>query len=480
MSSNSKGEKNKKITDYTIRNKETKERKESFKKTGASKRPIGSTSPTQELPATKKQIMSTGSEDQETKSGENLKELIGPLVSEMKLFNDKITKLQVDVTAQKLEVKEEIHKLEQSLITQRDQITEDLTKGIADNQRSICTILKENKELKQENQVLKERLDQIEINQLSNNLIITGIPENTWESYSHTKQRVTDTIASSFGANTDPVAHAQAERVEISYCTRIGRHRADYNRPISVTFQKKEDKDNLLKNKRNLPVGIYVNEEFPIHIKQARDKLRPILRMIKANPHYKDKCRIKGDKLIVNGISYTVDTLNELPAEISATKAVEKRDNNSIVFHGELSPFSNFYPGRFQYEGKYFETAEHYIQYRKALLSGDSVMANRILQCKTAMDAKKMSYKIDNFNMQQWVQDGYELCEKGIRAKFEQNDHLMATLLATENMMIAEASRDKLWGTGISLNDKDALSREKWNSPGWLSRILIGIRDDHK
>ena len=374
MSNNSKGEKKKKITDYTIRNKETKERKESSKTTGALKRPMGVTSPTQELPATKKQIMSTGNEDQEIKTGENLKDLISPLVSEMKLFNDKITKLQVDITSQKQEVKEEIHKLEESLITQRDKITEGLTKGIADNQWSICTILKENKELKQENQALKERLDQIEINQLGNNLIITGIPENTWESYSHTKQRVTDTIAASIG--NDPAALAQAEKVEILYCTRIGRQRVNYNCPISVTFQKKEDKDNLLKNKRNLPVGIYVNEEFPTHIKQARDKLQPVLRMIKTNPNYKDKCRIKGDKLIVNGINYTVDTLNELPAKISATKAAEKRDSDSIVFHGELSPFSNFYPSRFQHEGTCFETAEHYIQYRKALLSGDSVMAN--------------------------------------------------------------------------------------------------------
>ena len=86
--------------------------------------------------------MSTGNEDQEIKTGENLKDLIGRLVSEMKLFNDKITKLQVDITSQKQEVKEEIDKLEESLITQRDKITEGLTKGIADNQRSICTILK--------------------------------------------------------------------------------------------------------------------------------------------------------------------------------------------------------------------------------------------------------------------------------------------------------------------------------------------------
>ena len=172
---------------------------------------------------------------------------------------------------------------------------------------------------------------------------------------------MTDTIAASIGTKNDPAALAQAEKVEISYCTRIGRQRVNYNRPILVTFQKKEDKDNLLKNKRNLPVGIYVNEEFPTHIKQARDKLQPVLRMIKTNPNYKDKCQIKGDKLIVNGINYTVDTLNELPAEISATKAVEKRDSDSIVFHGELSPFSNFYPSRFQHEGTCFETAEHYI-----------------------------------------------------------------------------------------------------------------------
>ena len=111
--------------------------------------------------------------------------------------------------------------------------------------------------------------------------------------------------------------------------------------------------------------------------------------MIKTNPNYKDKCQIKGDKLIVNGINYTVDTLNELPVEISATKAAEKRDSDSIVLHGELIPFSNFYPSRFQHEGTCFETAEHYIQYRKALLSGNSVMANRILQCKTVLDAKK-------------------------------------------------------------------------------------------
>ena len=51
----------------------------------------------------------------------------------------------------------------------------------------------------------------------------------------------------------------------------------NYSRPISIAFQCKEDKDLLMSNKQNLPAGIYANDEYPIHVKQKRDKLRPIL-----------------------------------------------------------------------------------------------------------------------------------------------------------------------------------------------------------
>ena len=42
------------------------------------------------------------------------------------------------------------------------------------------------------------------------------------------------------------------------------------SRPISVTFQKKDDKQKLLENKRNLPAGIYMNEEFPLQTKKKQ------------------------------------------------------------------------------------------------------------------------------------------------------------------------------------------------------------------
>ena len=104
---------------------------------------------------------------------------------------------------------------------------------------------------------------------------------------------------------------------------------------------------------------------------------------------------MQGDKLIVDGIKYTVETIGELPHEIAAYKAAEKSNDLHLIFHGELSPFSNFHPGKFIPDGIEFRSAKHYIQYKKALLCGDSVTANQILRSETALEAKKLSYKIE-------------------------------------------------------------------------------------
>ena len=135
-----------------------------------------------------------------------------------------------------------------------------------------------------------------------------GIPEQQWESYELMKQRVFHTIASSKGTSNDPDVLEVTRRVEISYCTCFGRYNPSTTRSISVTFQQREDKEQLLRNKKNLPPGINVNEEFPIQVKKARDRLHPIFRMVKSKDKYKDKCKLQGDKLVINGKKYTMRT----------------------------------------------------------------------------------------------------------------------------------------------------------------------------
>ena len=156
---------------------------------------------------------------------------------------------------------------------------------------------------------MKEQITRIKTAQLKNNIIISGVPENQWETYETTKARVHDTIASSIPNGNRDEALEEARCIEIVCCTRIGQYQLNRSQPISVTLQRYDDKENILQNKRNLLTGIYINEEYPIKVKKNRDKLCPILKLTKSLPQYREKSQLSGDKLIINGTSYTVDDL---------------------------------------------------------------------------------------------------------------------------------------------------------------------------
>ena len=109
---------------------------------------------------------------------------------------------------------------------------------------------------------------------------------------------------------------------------------------------------------------------------------------------------------------------------------------------------------------------------------GDGMIANQILACDSPHEAKCLGYRISGFDMKKWASDGYSLCQDGIKAKFLQNKNLLLMLKATAPKLIVEASTDKLWGTGTSLRDNHALNPEKWYNKGWMSNMLMEIRDE--
>ena len=193
--------------------------------------------------------------------------------------------------------------------------------------------------------------------------------------------------------------------------------------------------------------------------------------MVKSNPKYKDKCRLQGNKLIIDEVKYTMENLGDLPVEFVAYQVAEKSNDTTLV----LSPYSNFHSSPFTTDGICFPSAEHYIQYHKALLFSNSVTANNILKSGTPLEVKKLSYNISDFNRSKWINEGYDICSRGIREKFIQNQPLFEMLKGTGSKTLAEASKDKLWGTGIPLHDRDVLITSKWENPGWLSTILTNI-----
>ena len=58
-----------------------------------------------------------------------------------------------------------------------------------------------------------------------------------------------------------------------------------------------------------------------------------------------------------------------------------------------------------------------------------------------------------------------------------QNPPLLAMLKSTSPKILAEATTDCQWGTRIPLQDNSALDSTKWTSSGWLSHMLLSIRE---
>ena len=396
-----------------------------------------------------------------TESNTTLNQALGPLISEFRLLRESVETVHQDYAD-----------LKQTISKQKEDIKQDLTDKIEKNTSQLIEINKENKVLRKENNELKSRLDRIEQSQLTNNVILTGIPEGPYEQYSITKLRVQEMIAHTIGSGDINDDLEKAKAIEITRCSRVGKFRHNNARPISITFGTKDDKESFLSCKKKLPSGIFASDELPLHIKRRRDRLMPIYRLAKSIPHYRDRSKIINDKLIINGKTYQVEDISNLPTDLAAYKAAEKSNETHIIFSGELSPYSNFHHSPFNMNGQRFQ----WIQYQKALTFGDSYTANQILQAETPLECKKLGYTINGVDKEKWSNIGYDKCFDGIREKFLQNPPLLSMLKTTSPKILAEATHDRIWGTGIRLHDACALDTEKWAGPGWLSRMLHTIR----
>ena len=238
---------------------------------------------------------------------------------------------------------------------------------------------------------------------MSNNIIVTGIPEQPFKTYEKTKQRIYDVIAEAI-KNSDPTQETSAmntaKNIDITYCSSVGKSRLGQNRPISVSLGQKEDKEKLMSIKTKLPQGLYINNEYPIQVKRARDTLHLILRLVKSIPSYRDKSKIEGDHLVINGIKYRIQDIHSLSPELAGYKAAQEEDEEFIAFQGELSPYSNFHHAKFIIDNHTCHSSEQWIQFKKAMLFRDTFTANQILTTTTPFEAKRLGYQINGFDPQ--------------------------------------------------------------------------------
>ena len=186
----------------------------------------------------------------------------------MGLMCGKLNKLTIPAVLRDTTVHQDYADLKQTISKQKEDIKQDLTDKIEKNTSQLIEINKENKFLRKENNELKSRRDRIEQNQLTNNVILTGIPEGPYEQYSITKLRVQEMIAHTIGSGDVNDDLEKAKAIEITRCSRVGKFRHNNARPISITFGTKDDKEAFLSCKKKLQVESLQMTNYPNILKE--------------------------------------------------------------------------------------------------------------------------------------------------------------------------------------------------------------------
>ena len=324
---------------------------------------------------------------------------------------------------------------------------------------------------------LDDRLSLIEDQLLEKNIIFQGIRETEYDDRDDLRIQVVKTLANLMDGDTDDEKKTKAGRTPIESVERLGKYNPQRTRPVKVKFGEKMDAIHVLKNKRKLPDGVFAEREYSKATEKERRLVRPVLKAARKLEKYKGKVHMSGPHIVIDGKHFHRNNIHTLPMDLEATLVTSKTDSETYAFFGELNPLSNFHRCNFNYANEEFHSSEQFIQLKKAEYFKDEPAMTRILASTDAQDSKDIARDITNYNHKSWSEHAEELCYDGIKNKFMQNPRILNHLLETRDKTIIEACTDEVWGSGISLGDKNCLNATKWTSIGIMGKILMKIRD---
>ena len=278
---------------------------------------------------------------------------------------------------------------------------------------------------------LGRRVRWLEDKLLENNVVLCGIAETAWETEDVCKEKIINALANLVNRATWPEKLEVARLIPITLVRRVGIYNSMRRRPVVVSFSCRSDVEYLLENKKRLGRGIFADREYGPETEKNRKLLRPIFNAARKHENYKEKCKWEGDKLIINGKEYTVETIGTLPPKINGFSATIKSDGLTLAFFGELNSLSKFHPCEFEHNGIIFHSSEQLIQYMKSIYFDDKVCATAILNSDSPLQCKMLAKNIINFDNEEWMKVARGLCDVGIYEKFHQNPSLKNLLLST-------------------------------------------------
>ena len=327
--------------------------------------------------------------------------------------------------------------------------------------------------IKVDSQRMKERSIKSEAYSRRMNLRFEGVDQGANESQNQCRNKIYSILSKEMGIEN-------AERnITIDRCHRDNKFRNQNPQSILVKFLSTNDRDLVWKNRhtlnRNRDNKIFLNEGFPPEVEKRRAFLRPYVKAAWAS---NKRATLVGDTLLVEGLKYTADTLDQLPPDIQPEKVVIKTNNETTLFYRQDAFLSNFHPSVFTIEGRTYNCNEQYYCAQKARCFGDRPKECQIMASNNPAEMKYLSSDIKGYNNDFWMRKREQVMHQGLMAKFTQNERLAKKLDNTGNNLLAEsAPNDTFWGTGVHMMDKNAFVQKAWNGKNTLGNLLMQVRD---
>jgi ribA/ribD-fused uncharacterized protein len=126
-----------------------------------------------------------------------------------------------------------------------------------------------------------------------------------------------------------------------------------------------------------------------------------------------------------------------------------------------------------------YKSAEHWMMAEKARLFQDDEILEKIINCQSPAEAKKLGRQVLNFEVEKWNEARYEIVKKGNHFKFEQNPEMKTFLGNTKNRVLVEASPvDPIWGIGLAKDSGKVNYPNQWRGLNLLGFALMEVREE--
>ena len=331
--------------------------------------------------------------------------------------------------------------------------------------------------LQLENKTLRQELGKLEQFQRKNNVRFMGIKENKGELLEVT----IISMLNEFLAKTCHFDERTLERIH-----RLGPYKKGSTRVVLARFANYKDKITAcqMRDKLKEKYGVTLVDDMPQVFQKAHDKLYPVFKAIqnvKQNPSTDDalvnSVKLRNGQLVINGQSFDTDSLDKLPEPLSIDKLFNISRNGITAFFRSYSALSNHHMCRFQVNDTVYSSMEKYLMHMKANLFGDADSAAATLVEDNPVRLKQLGKKIKNFKASVWLKESDSVLDKGLTAKFSQNENLGYFLRNTKEDTLVEANPfDSVFGVGLSLHNPAIFSAESWKGENKLGQALMRVR----